>query len=69
MKVSELIEILQQYDSNTPVHFSYSNGDYWNTISCPEVTEVSLSNINDLQSGFVMSDDDNDCSLKAVVIS
>lgn len=72
MKVSELIQILQQYDSDTPVHFSASNNnidniDYWddfrnwNLISCPRVTEVIP---RDLQPGFEYSD----LLIEAVVI-
>lgn len=60
MKVYELIEILQQYDGNTPVHFSYNSGDYWNTTLFPEISDVDISNINN---------DDGGDEIKAVIIS
>ena len=41
MKVKELIEILQEYNSEMEVHFSYDYGDHRRTQVAPEVTDVT----------------------------
>ena len=41
MKVEELIEILQEYDPESDVHFSYNYGDHWRTQVAPKVTDVN----------------------------
>ena len=40
MKVSELIEQLQNVDEDAEVHFTYGAGDYWRTQLAPKVTNV-----------------------------
>ncbi len=40
MKVSELIERLQQEDPEADVHFSYNYGDHWRTMVAPKVRTV-----------------------------
>lgn len=40
MKVSELIEQLQNFDEDAEVHFTYGAGDYWRTQLAPKVTNV-----------------------------
>lgn len=52
MKVSELIEHLQQYDGEVTVHVAYPSGDYWKTVLAPTVAHVDqgfvkLSNYHD----------------------
>jgi hypothetical protein len=45
MKVSELIDKLQQQDPNAEVHFAYNSGDYWNTQVAATVDEVQLARV------------------------
>ena len=40
MTVGELIEQLQEFDSNMPVKFSYDYGDYWHTEVAPNIQNV-----------------------------
>jgi hypothetical protein len=40
MTVEELIEELQNFEPDTPVHFSYNYGDYWKTVVAPETRTV-----------------------------
>jgi hypothetical protein len=40
MKVSELIELLEQQNPDAEVHFSYNYGDHWRTQVAPEVDSV-----------------------------
>ena len=40
MKVSELIEQLQQMNPDAEVHYAYNYGDYWKTTVAPQVTTV-----------------------------
>ena len=40
MKVSELIRLLQNYDEDSEVHFTYNYGDYWKTQVAPAVRDV-----------------------------
>jgi len=41
MKVSDLIELLQEHDEDAEVHFSYDYGDHWHTNVAPKVMNVS----------------------------
>lgn len=41
MNVQDLINELEQYDDNLPVHFSYQYGDHWRTVVAPEVSSVT----------------------------
>lgn len=41
MKVKELIELLEGYDPESAVHFSYGYGDHWRTQVAPEVTQLT----------------------------
>jgi hypothetical protein len=40
MKVSELIELLQDMNEEAEVHFSYNYGDHWRTHVAPKVRQV-----------------------------
>ena len=40
MKVSELIELLQDFDGDAEVLFSYNYGDYWRTTVAAPVSSV-----------------------------
>ena len=40
MKVSELIEMLNGFDQDAPVHFAYGYGDHWRTQVAPAVCQV-----------------------------
>ena len=40
MKVSELIEQLQDMDQEADVHFAYNYGDHWRTEVAPKVCRV-----------------------------
>jgi hypothetical protein len=40
MKVSELIEMLKDFDEDAQVHFNYGYGDYWRTQVAPAVCQV-----------------------------
>jgi hypothetical protein len=41
MKVKELIEYLEDFDPESPVHFAYNYGDYWRSQVAPRVSRVS----------------------------
>lgn len=40
MKVSELRELLEGFDPDAEVHFTYDSGDYWHTRVAPVVSTV-----------------------------
>mgnify|MGYP006269680747 CR=1 FL=1 len=40
MKVAELRELLEGFDEDMEVHFSYNYGDHWHTTVAPRVDEV-----------------------------
>ena len=40
MKVSELIEMLQDMNQDADVHFAYNYGDHWRTEVAPKVGRV-----------------------------
>jgi len=42
MKVSDLIELLQQEAPDAEVHFSYNYGDHWRTQVAPTVDSVEV---------------------------
>lgn len=41
MKVSELIDLLKDFDADAEVHIAYPSGDYWRTTLASEVISVS----------------------------
>jgi hypothetical protein len=45
MKVSELREMLEDFDGDMEVHFEYNYGDYWRTQVAPEVTSVNEAEV------------------------
>jgi len=45
MKVSELIELLEQEDQDMEVVFSYDYGDYWHTEVAAEIEDVGVVNV------------------------
>lgn len=45
MKVSELIELLEDFDPEAEVGFGYNYGDYWRTIVVAEPTEVDTREV------------------------
>lgn len=63
MKVSDLVEMLQEMDQNAEVHFAYNYGDHWNTQVAPEVTEVLEAQIihSDYHQMPKVIDQDDDC--------
>ena len=40
MKVSELIEMLQDMNQDADVHFAYNYGDHWRTEVAPKLSRV-----------------------------
>jgi len=40
MKVSELIELLEGFDAEAEIHFTYGYNDYWRTQVAPAVRDV-----------------------------
>jgi len=40
MKVSELIELLEGFDADAEIHFTYGSNDYWHTQVAPAVRDV-----------------------------
>ena len=40
MKVSELIEMLEEMDQDAEVHYAYNYGDHWRTEVAPKVDSV-----------------------------
>lgn len=45
MNARDLIELLQQEDPDTEVHFAYDYGDRSHTMVAPTVTEVNVSTV------------------------
>jgi hypothetical protein len=45
MKVSELIEQLQDMNPDAEVHFAYNYGDHWRTEVAPTVDNVEEGNV------------------------
>jgi hypothetical protein len=45
MKVSELCEMLENFDGDMEVHFEYNYGDYWRTQVAPKVSAVNEAEI------------------------
>lgn len=76
MNVKELREVLEQFDDETIVRFSYDYGDHCHHIIAHEVKYVDLLNVkkNDYVEDFVVDDneegefiEDDECN--AVVLS
>ena len=42
MLVRDLIELLEGYDQDLEVHFSYNSGDHWRTQVAPKVDNVDM---------------------------
>ena len=40
MKVSDLIDLLKDFNPDLEVHFVYPSGDYWSTVLAPAVNHV-----------------------------
>ena len=40
MQVSDLIDLLKDFDPNLEVHFVYPSNDYWRTVLAPAVNHV-----------------------------
>lgn len=45
MKVSELIEQLQDMPQDAEVHFAYNYGDHWRTQVAPKVRSLDIGNV------------------------
>lgn len=45
MKVSELREMLENFDEDMEVHFEYNYGDHWRTTVAPKVTSVDEAEV------------------------
>jgi predicted metal-binding protein len=45
MKVSELREMLEDFDGDMEVHFEYNYGDHWRTTVAPKVTTVDEAEV------------------------
>lgn len=45
MTVAELIEELQEFDPEMPVHFAYPSGDYWKTTLTKPVSVVEIGTV------------------------
>lgn len=74
MTVQELINRLEQYDPQTPVHFAYPAGDYWRTTLAREVEGVEEMRIafSGYHDQFKLVDDeeeDNDEQQSVVILS
>lgn len=71
MLVRELIELLQDQDPDSDVHFSYNYGDYWRTEVAPAVDTVDVAMIvhSDYHEMDRVIDDDSDCGqVRRVVV-
>jgi len=74
MKVSELIEYLEDMNQDAEVHFSYNYGDYWRTKVTPSVNEVfdgyiKYSDYHRMHKLVDEYSDDIDNARKVVVLS
>lgn len=73
MKVSDLIELLQEMDPDATVRFTYNYGDHGRTMVAPEVESVEMGVVapNAYVDDYAMIDDldDNDNAEQAVILS
>jgi hypothetical protein len=74
MTVKELIDMLQMYEPETPVHIAYNSGDYWRTVVAPVATNVEElpTRHSDYHNKPVLIDEDDkdyDSAKQVVVIS
>ena len=73
MKVSELIEMLKDFDEDAQVHFNYGYGDYWRTQVAPAVCQVFdgmvvYSDYHQMDK-LIEDDSDEDAPRRVVVIA
>ena len=63
MKVSELIEMLQDMNQDADVHFAYNYGDHWRTEVAPKVGRVDKGAVvySEYHRMDKMLEDDGDC--------
>ena len=63
MKVSELIEMLQDMNQDADVHFAYNYGDHWRTEVAPKVGRVDEGAVvySEYHRMDKMLEDDGDC--------
>ena len=61
MNIAELREMLEQFDDDTLVRFSYDNGDYWHHYIAHEVNYVDLLLVehNGYVEDFVLCDNED----------
>jgi hypothetical protein len=77
MKVSQLIEALQDMDPTLDVHFAYGYGDHWRTQVAPKVGRVDMGFVKFsdyhrmdklVEPDYDDEDDEDVKDLKAVVV-
>jgi hypothetical protein len=71
MKVSELKEILEDFDDDTEVYFAYNYGDYWHTTVADKVNEVGMEDLvysEYHQSMKICEDNDDEKSVKSALV-
>ena len=63
MLVRDLIELLEGYDADMEVHFSYNYGDHWRTEVAPKVGGVEEGAVvySEYHRMDKMVEDDGDC--------
>ena len=63
MKVSELIEMLQDMNQDADVHFAYNYGDHWRTEVAPKLSRVDEGAVvySEYHRMDKMLEDDGDC--------
>jgi hypothetical protein len=71
MKVSELIEMLEEMDQDAEVHYAYNYGDHWRTKVAPKVDSVDEGAVE--YSGYhrmdkLVDEDDEDAALARRVV-
>jgi hypothetical protein len=73
MNVKQLIDELQQYPDEMPVHFAYNYGDHWRTRVAPQVRhaeELSVVESDYHSMPMVVDEDDRryDAAAQVVVL-
>ena len=69
MKVSDLIELLQEMDPDATVRFAYNYGDRSRTMVTPEVESVEMGFVapNAYVNDYAVADDNDDAELAVIL--
>lgn len=71
MTVGDVIEMLKQFDLDSPCFFAYNCGDYWRSTVCGTISDIEETPVkySDYHNRFKVVDDLDDSEEVVVVLS